>query len=246
MGQKTQRLLVGRRAVLAGALAAVACAPRGESRVDPRRHRAFFLWAGVRAPDWLGEAEEVYVLMGEVRAGDPDGIVPLRPQPPRAVRPRLWLTLRAERLDWGEGVYARLLGELRRWEALGNRVTGLQIDFDAATRGLEGYAAFLAALRRRLPPRWRLSITGLLDWSAHGTVALGSLAGVVDEMVVQTNQGRATIPRYADYLARMERVPVPWKVGLVEGGEWREPAGLAAHPLFRGYVVFLVDRAGQQ
>lgn len=229
--------------MLAGALAAAACSPRGEGRVEARDYRAFFLWAGVRAPEWLGEAEEVYVLLGEVRAGDPARIVPLRPEPPRAVRPRLWLTLRAELLDWGEGVYTRLLDELRRWEALGNHVTGLQVDFDAATRGLAGYAAFLAALRRRLPPRWRLSITGLLDWSAHGTVALGSLAGVVDEVVLQTYQGRATIPGYGDYLARMERVPVPWKVGLVEGGAWREPEGLARHALFRGHVVFLVNGA---
>ena len=80
-------------------LAAAACAPAREGRVDPRRYRAFFLWAGVRARAWLGEAEEVYVLMGEVRAGDPSTIVPLRPQPPRGVRPALWLTLRAERLD---------------------------------------------------------------------------------------------------------------------------------------------------
>lgn len=243
MGKKAQGLLVSRRAVLAGALAAAACSPGAPSRVDPRRYHAFFLWAGVRAPDWLGEADEVYVLMGEVRAGDPGAIVPLRPQPPRAVRPRLWLTVRAERLDWGEGVYARLLAELSRWEARGNRVIGLQVDFDAATRGLEGYAAFLAALRRRLPPRWRLSITGLLDWSANGTVALGSLAGTVDEMVVQTYQGRSTIPGYADYLRRMERVPVPWKVGLVERGEWQEPPGLTRHPLFRGYVVFLINPA---
>jgi hypothetical protein len=30
-------------------------------------------------------------------------------------------------------------------------------------------------------------------------------------------------------------------VALVEGGEWREPAALRADPLFRGYVVFLVN-----
>ncbi len=241
MGKEAQGLLVGRRAVLVGGLAAAACSPGGPQRVDPRRYRAFFLWAGVRPPAWLGEAEEVYVLLGEVRMGDPARIAVLRPQPPAAVRPRLWLTLRAERLDWGEGVYTRLLAELERWEARGNRVSGLQVDFDAATRGLAGYAAFLAALRRRLPARWRLSITGLLDWSANGTVALGSLVGVVDEIVIQTYQGRATIPGYAPYLARMERVPVPWKIGLVEGGEWHEPPGLARHPLFRGHVVFLVN-----
>ena len=60
-------------------------------------------------------------------------------------------------------------------------------------------------------------------------------------MVVQSYQGRTTIPGYDSYLARLARVPVPHKVALVQGGEWREPAGLQADPLFRGYVVFLVN-----
>ena len=218
------------------------CAPGGQGRVDPRGFRAFFLWAGVRAPAWLGDAEEVYVLSGEVRRGDPARIAVLRPQPPRGVSAALWLVIRAERLDWSAADFAQILADLRRWEGMGNQVRGLQVDFDAATRGLAGYATFLADLRRRLPARWRLSITGLMDWSANGDpAALAGLAGVVDELVVQTYQGRATIPGYEAYLARIARLPVPYKVALVEGGEWREPPGLARDPQFRGFVVFLVN-----
>ncbi|MDE8653052.1 DUF3142 domain-containing protein [Novosphingobium album (ex Liu et al. 2023)] len=239
--------MVTRRALLAGLLgtAALAACRRRQpaaraTRVDPRDHAAFFLWAGVRAPDWLGAARTVYLLAGEVPHRDPPRFVPLRAVP-RVRGPQVWLTVRVERLDWPEAVTQTVLQALARWEMAGNRLVGLQVDFDAATRGLAGYAAFLARLRARLPQRWRLSITGLLDWSAGGDpAALARLAGVVDEIVVQTYQGRRTIPGYEAYLRGLRTLPIPFRVALVEGGAWREPPGLAAQPNFRGYVVFLL------
>ena len=65
----------------------------------------------------------------------------------------------------------------------------------------------------------------------------------VDEIVVQTYQGRATIPGYERYLASLERLRLPYRIGLVEGGAWRAPPGLEAGAGFRGYVVFLVGGA---
>lgn len=136
-----------------------------------------------------------------------------------------------------------MLHTLASWEAAGNRLEGLQIDFDAATRGLAHYAAFLADLRRRLPRRWKLSITGLMDWSAGGDPsALRQLSGTVDEIVVQTYQGRETIPGYERYLTSLPRLGMPHRVGLVAGGRWRAPPSLESNPAFRGYVVFLLDR----
>jgi hypothetical protein len=32
-----------------------------------------------------------------------------------------------------------------------------------------------------------------------------------------------------------------FRVGLVQGGRWIEPAGLRHNPNFKGYVVFLVN-----
>lgn len=227
-----------RRAGFALALLLAACAPRAE-RVDPADHDAFYLWAGVKPPALLAKATTLYILDGEVRR---DGrLVPLRATP-RISHAEVWLVVRAARIDWDEGVYEALFADLARWQAAGNRVAGLQVDFDAATPRLGDYGAFLEDLRRRLPRPYRLSITGLMDWSAHADPAsLAGLAGTVDEIVVQSYQGRETIAGYHRYLARLARVPVPHKVALVEGGAWREPELLRRDPLFRGYVVFLLN-----
>lgn len=228
-----------RRAALALTLLLAACAPAASGRVRAEDYRAFFLWAGVRPQPVLDRAETLYLLAGEMRR---DGrYLPLRAIP-RTSRAEVWLVVRSQSLDWSPAAEAQLLAELDRWRAAGNRVAGLQVDFDASTRGLGGYAAFLKRLRSRLPQAYRLSITGLMDWGANADpAALGALAGVIDEIVVQSYQGRETIPGYGRYLAKLVRVPVPHKVALVQGGEWREPAALKSDPLFRGYVVFLVN-----
>ncbi len=216
-----------------------ACSGGAPARVDPVHYDAFFLWAGVKPPAVLAHAKTLYLLAGEVRRTG--GFVSLRAVP-KVKQAEVWMVVRVERLDWDEVTTARVLKELARWQAAGNRMAGPQIDFDSSAKGLADYAAFLKALRAQLPPGMKLSITGLMDWSANADpAALAGLKGVVDEVVVQSYQGRATIPGYAGYLAKLARVPVPHKVALVQGGEWREPAALKGDPLFRGYVVFLVN-----
>lgn len=245
MGDEPQVLLVNRRALLGGAAASLAlagCRDRAPAPVDPRAYHAFFLWPGVTPPDWLDSAREVYLLAGEVRDQPGSPFHPLRATP-HGSGPGLWLVVRVERLDWSEAIHREVLHTLALWETAGNRILGLQIDFDSATRGLASYARFLADLRRRLPRRWKLSITGLMDWSAGGDpAALRQLAGCVDDIVVQTYQGRHTIPGYERYLASLGRLDMPYRVGLVEGGTWHAPEGLEADPRFGGYVVFLLPR----
>lgn len=217
--------------------------PVQAGRVNAAQHDAFFLWAGVKAPDVLARAKTIYLLDGEVRAGSAARFVPLRPAVPHVRHAEIWLVVRLERLDWEEPVWRRVLADLDRWQAAGNRLAGLQLDFDARTRGLDRYAAFLAEARRRLPRRYRLSITGLMDWSAGGDpAALAALGNAVDDVVLQTYQGRRTVPGYEAYLRSLARLPFPYRLGLVEGGEWRAPPELARDPRFRGYVVFLLPR----
>lgn len=229
-----------RRAGLTLALLVAACAPPAASqRVDAARYDAFFLWAGVKPQPVLERAKTLYLLAGEVRR---DGSYVSLRAVPRVSPAEVWLVVRAQSLDWAPGTAERIDTELSRWAAAGNRVAGIQLDFDASTKGLDRYAAFLKEMRARLPAQYRLSITGLMDWSANADpAALASLTGVVDEVVVQSYQGRQTIPGYERYLEKLARVPVPHKVALVQGGEWREPAALKRDPLFRGYVVFLVN-----
>ncbi|WP_311267837.1 DUF3142 domain-containing protein [Sphingobium sp. WCS2017Hpa-17] len=218
-----------------------ACQPRPDADiVAAAGHDAFYVWPGVRPAKTL-QPKTLYLLDGEVRRGGAARLERLRMGVPRLPGKTVWLVVRADRLDWNEATYATIFNDLRRWQDAGNQVAGLQIDFDAATRGIDGYALFLRELRRRLPQSWQLSITGLMDWSAHGDPrALAQFSKIIDEVVVQTYQGRTTIEGYDSYFQRMENFPIPFRVALVEGGTWRAPAMLAHHPQFRGYVVFLL------
>lgn len=240
MGGETALLLVRRAAIAVTALALVACGPHAPPRVDPADHDQFFLWAGVPPPPTVEHARVLYILGGEIRRGGAPRLVQLRAVP-RLASPEVWLVVRAERLDWDERTWAALDTMLARWRAGNPRFVGLQVDFDAATPGLGAYAAFLRGVRARLAPGLRLSVTGLMDWSAHGDpAALETLAGTVDEVVVQTYQGRATIPGYAAYFRHIATLPLRHKVAVVEGGEWTPPPELARDPRFAGTVVFLL------
>lgn len=211
------------------------------ARVDAADYDAFWLWAGVKPQGVLKGAESVYILDSEYRAATEKRLAVLRPDIPRVQDADIWIVMRAETLDWPEGVYRQLLGRIGRWDAQ-NRLVGVQIDFDAQTPALDGYADFLRDLRRRLPPQYKLSITGLLDWSANGDPAhLGALSGVVDEIVLQTYQDRDTIPGYADYFRNISALRIPFRIGLVQGGEWRAPPGVEEHDRFTGYVIFLLN-----
>ncbi|WP_245500949.1 DUF3142 domain-containing protein [Lichenibacterium minor] len=233
----------------AAALAVAACSaaaspgagpPAAPEIVEAGRYRAFWLWAGVRPQPALAGAEAVYLLQGEVEDGPVVRLASRRAAIPHVRGSDVWLVVRAATLAWPPAVYAQVLRALADWRAAGDRVVGVQIDFDARTRGLAGYAAFLKDLRGRLPADCRLGITGLLDWSANGDPAgLAALAGTVDEVVLQIYQGRHVIPGYAAYLGTLGRMTVPFRIGLLQGAEWRPPEGLERRPLFRGYVVFL-------
>lgn len=227
--------------LIAATLAVAGCGATDPARVEAEHHGSFWLWAGVRAPEGI-KAREWYLLDGEIRAANRARFTSLRPGTPRIGDSDVWLVVRTDTLNWPNGTAELLANRADKWAAAGSRVVGVQLDFDARTKGLGSYADFLADFRRHLPARYRLSITGLMDWSAHGDpAALHRLRGIVDEVVIQTYQGRETIPGYELYFDRMRRFPIPFKVGLVEEGRWIEPAGLAKESNFKGYVVFLTN-----
>lgn len=215
--------------------------------VDAAEYDSFWLWAGVKPQPVLEHAKTVYILEGEVRASDAATLVPLRPGIPDINHADIWMVIRVENLDLSPEIYSQIFAKLAQWSARSNNVVGLQIDFDANTRALDQYAEFLRGLRQQLPKRYALGITGLLDWSANGDpAALASLADVIDEAVFQVYQGRKTIPGYERWLKNTDDLPMPFRIGLVQGGEWKSPASLARNPNFRGYVIFLVNDAADE
>ena len=81
-----------------------------------------------------------------------------------------------------------------------------------------------------------------MDWSASGkTSALSSLSEVVDEVVIQTYQGLDTITNYNDYLQTLNRIRFPYRIALVQGGNWVPTTNFKEDKFFMGYVVFLVN-----
>ena len=221
-----------------------ACGPADEVQptgiVDPADYNAFYLWPGVEPVPQMQDAVAVYVLWGEVRIDDPARVVPLRHNVPAGRSGELWLVIRAERLDWGEGAYAQLLAEAERWNAA-DRLTGVQVDFDSSTGGLRGYAEFLASLRRRLPESLKLSATGLMDWPANASSQdLAAMRSALDEIVVQTYQHTTTLTDAQQYMQGTRRLRMPYRVALVEGGKWAAQQQLTSDPNFAGYVVFLL------
>lgn len=236
MGTKTQILLVA--ALLAGQAPA-------QERVNAHAHTAFWLWSGVKASDALKEAQTVYLHQGEVLAR-PNGVVFQRLGLPvsRLTFPSIWLTVRFTTLEVSPEILARIVRLMQRWQAAGNQVVGLQVDFDAATHQLADYARFLQALRQQLPTEFSLGVTGLLDWAKTGDVAtLNALA--VDELVIQSYQGRHTVTNYQAYLPALTGLRIPFKLGLVQNGQRdrQAEAQLQKSPWYRGTVVFMLNPA---
>lgn len=215
--------------------------------VDAGEHDAFWLWSGVATQPVLDRAQTLYVLQGQISATRRDRQTPVLIAQGMSVtrlpQREVWIVYRAHTLRWPEPVYKQLLGQVQRWRDTGTAVAGVQMDFDARTRHLQDYVVFLKDLRQRLPSDFKLSITGLMDWSSNAdSQAISELKGVVDEVVVQTYQGRHSIPDYAAYLPRISRMGLPFKIGLVQGGDWQPPGYLQDSPWFRGYVVFLLNQ----
>jgi hypothetical protein len=225
------------------ALLIAGCEARDPDIVRADHYDSFWLWAGVKPSTALHRAKTIYLLDGERLARHSAFYEPRRAGAPRLPATDVWLVVRTDTMEWPIDAVGDLAARADRWRSAGSRVVGVQVDFDARTRHLDRYAAFVTDVRNRLPRRYRLSITGLMDWSANGDPKeLGALTGKVDEVVIQTYQGRNTIPGYEAYFKRLRDFPIPFKIGLVEGGQWFEPVGLAANPNFKGYVVFLTDK----
>lgn len=216
--------------------------------VDAREHQAFWLWSGVKTSEMLKNAQTVYLHQGEVvpchngaqfqRLGLPVS---------RLTFPSIWLTVRFTTLDVPETIPLRLVRLMQRWQAAGNYVVGLQVDFDAATYQLADYGRFLQHLRQHLPPEFALGVTGLLDWAKTGdVVTINTLP--IDELVVQSYQGRHTVANYQDYLPALTRLRIPFKLGLVQNGQHdtRAEMQLTQSPWYRGTVIFMLNAPRSQ
>ncbi|HIC8860615.1 TPA: DUF3142 domain-containing protein [Aeromonas hydrophila] len=212
--------------------------------VDAINYHSFWLWSAAHYQPVMSQATSLYLHQGEIlsRPAGPR-FIKLGRAPTQIQTEQLWLVVRVNVLPLSAD-HEKLLAQLyRKWRKAGAQVTGIQIDFDAATHQLHRYAASLRQLRQVLPTNCKISVTGLLDWAQTGDIAqLNSLP--VDEIVIQTYQGKRTVPGYNAYLPAMMQFRIPFKVGLVQGGDWNESwqKFLSKSQYYKGEVVFLVNQ----
>ena len=223
-----------------------ACQPTqsATSKVDANDFASFWIWGDIQTAPYLVHAKELYILQGEIRYSKSKQISTFTPQGVSILKlphQKIWLVFRTHHLAWNEQNYQTILNRLEHWRNQGNQVQGIQIDFDSKTNSLKDYAIFLQKLRQKLPQQYRLSITGLLDWTNfkdQNTLTL--FRQNIDELVIQTYQGTTTIPNYPEYLKRISALRLPYKVGLVQHGIWFGNSKKQKDPYFKGYVVFLL------
>lgn len=239
------------RAVTALVLTISQAGPVSAAVVQATDYSSFWLWGGVKPQPVVSHAQSLYILQGEViekRVNNKPRVMVIAQGMSVAhlKTSKVWLVYRADTLRWSPEVVQTLVSRLQHWQLSGNSVAGLQIDFDVKTRHLQEYVVFLQELRSQLPANFRLSITGLLDWSSNGDIeAINRLKNVVDEVTIQTYQGRKTISNYNAYLPALKRLTLPFKIGLIQNGQWQPPKELKSHPWFQGYIVFLQNQAQQ-
>lgn len=237
MGKKTNSLLVK---VFISWLLASSLPSLGE--VNAIDYNAFWLWSGVKAQPVLNQAQTLYLLQGQIIINYNDKVHLINQGNGfiNNYHQDLWLVYRTHTLNWSEGIYTAILQQLFHWKQVNANVIGIQIDFDSATNKLDQYLHFITKLRNHLPARYKLSITGLLDWSNNTKFsALNNFANVIDEVVIQTYQGKTTIADYQTYLERLSKLTIPFKIGLIQYSQWQAPSLLTSHPYFKGYVIFL-------
>lgn len=223
-----------------------ACQPTqsATSKVDANDFASFWIWGDIQTAPYLVHAKELYILQGEIRYSKSKQISTFTPQGVSILKlphQKIWLVFRTHHLAWNEQNYQTILNRLEHWRNQGNQVQGIQIDFDSRTHDLKEYALFLESFRKRLPPSYQLSITGLLDWTNFkDQKTLTILRNNISELVIQTYQGTTTIPNYPQYLKRISAMQLPYKVGLVQHGTWFGNSTKQKDPYFKGYVVFLL------
>ncbi|CAK0754851.1 hypothetical protein CCP3SC15_10060 [Gammaproteobacteria bacterium] len=153
------------------------------------------------------------------------------------------MVYRLEVMQWPEHLQQQVWQDIKAFEARGNHVWGIQLDFDAATEKLGTYGTLLRQVRLHLPVPYELSVTGLMDWTGRLT-DLNALQGVVGEIVFQTYQGRHPVQDHQRYLLQLSKrkLTIPFKIGLVEYGEYdtNTLAAVRRHPFYRGTVIFLL------
>lgn len=210
-----------------------------------RSNEAFWIWPHARLSEVDSEGRTIYVLQGHLRRmrSGAIGVTPQGPGPRRLKSTRVWLVYRLSTQDGVEELLRASLSRARLWKQFGVTIEGFQLDYDAPTAKIGTYAEFLRRLRQRIPDDFKLSVTGLADWSTTGRASdLKQLTTTVDEVVVQLYQGSKPVAHLEKYARGLARLQQPFKIGLLPTMQLDSASlkAIAVSPFFQGSVTFVL------
>ncbi|RKG34026.1 DUF3142 domain-containing protein [Acinetobacter tianfuensis] len=237
--------------ILCCIFALTACKPNQSAQaseyINANSYDSFWIWGNIKSAPYLSQAKELYILQGNIHLDQntKQSVLTVQGIAPMSMpHQKIWLVYRNHHLNWNNNEFNNILKRIKRWENMGSNIEGIQIDFDAQTKNLHDYALFLTQLRSQLPQKYKLSITGLMDWSnLQNTKTLQLFRNSIDEIAIQTYQGSTTIPHYRAYLSKISALNLPFKIGLVQHGQWDRNIDFKDNPYFKGYIVFLLREA---
>lgn len=207
---------------------------------------SYWVWAGITSKDAPPDSE-LYIYQGLITNDINNGTIYARhglyPHPLKSKK--LYLVYRLEgNLPDAQEVVKIFQNSVARWQVHSINPTGLQLDFDSPTSKLLIYSNFLKKIRDNLPASYDLSITGLGDWSIRGNKkVMESISAVTDEIVFQLYQGYYPLRDIEDYIRKLRKYPLPFRVGLLSHYKNEQYlAILEKNVNFKGVIYFIQKR----
>lgn len=203
---------------------------------------SYWIWAGIDVPE-ESRTKNLFVYQGAfLKNGQGIAFARRGLYPYRLGANEVHLVFRLEALDAGEQFKNTILIIISHWEQKKTAIRGIQLDFDSPTGKLERYSLFLKQVRTWLPPRYALTITGLGDWLLlDRPELLHALSACTDEIVFQLYSGRRYVPGLAGYVAKLQQLDIPFRIGLLldrDNNKQIEDA-LRRNPHYRGSIYFI-------
>jgi len=203
-----------------------------------------WIWAGV-SPHTPSASGTLYIFQGHIRYRG-GGYEYSREGPlPQSIpesKSKVVLTYRLDRLVSQEALIRLFRQHRRAWEKHDVFVSGLQVDYDCPTSRLTTYAGWLDGLLALLSKADALSITGLGDWLTSAPAQnLRRLAGATDFIAFMMYQNRSGLMPLAPYVQRLEKLEIPFRLGLLKHQVTQEDFELVRRaPGYLGDIVFLL------
>ncbi len=202
---------------------------------------AYWLWAGHKVQNFHSDSV-LYLHQGHVKKPNAKerGFLSLGFSPHKIKARSLYVVIRMDNLLYDTQFILALVRRIKRWESRGNKVEGLQLDFDSSTLKLLKYSNYLKFVRATLPVQYKLSITGLADWLVSGQQHVIAISQSVDEIVFQLYQYKTAHKNLKPYFLSLKSSGIHFKLGLVQRGKYnkRQLRQLTGLPNYRGSVIF--------